>query len=105
MILYLRTQDRAALIEALTEAGMWQTDEDGARFQGQHPGDALVDIGTYTKGNGQFTEIDGLQVEQQVAIEGYHANLMIHGEVPEVLEKIRIPKPNNPRNVFAGVDN
>jgi hypothetical protein len=27
---------------------------------------------------------------------------MIHGEVPEVLEKIRIPRPKNTRNVFAG---
>ena len=181
-VLYLKAESRAARIEALTEAGMWQTydepvyeavetgeveewvrywhdgepytesrssvrellhdamealpvielsDEEalaylidkgvvtkevtsepvvkqtqtGTRqvsvFKSIHPGDALVDIGTYTKGNGVFTEINGEKVEQQVAIEGYHANLMIHGDVPEVLEKISIPRPNNPKNVFA----
>jgi len=100
-VLYLKTPSRSALIEALTEARMWHTDGDGARFKGQHPGDALVDIGTIHTGTGQYVEIDGMQVEQQEPIEGYHANLMIHGDVPEVLEAISIPTPGNQRNVFA----
>jgi hypothetical protein len=102
MILYLKTTSRAALIDALIEAGMWHEVEGVAMFKSAHPGDALVDIGTIYTGTGQFIEIDGMQVEQQVAIEGYHANLMLHGEVPEVLEAISIPRPGNPRNVFAG---
>jgi hypothetical protein len=71
------------------------------RFKPSHPGDALVDIGTIYTGTGQYIEVEGMQVEQQVAIEGYHANLMLHGDVPEALETMSI-KPKHAKEVFAG---
>lgn len=139
--IYLKAPSRAALIAALEAAGMWQTDSEGSRFQGPHPGDALDEIGTIYRGTGVFIErwtyfglfyaedgktpvdyqtfdhelfaeeLDSFQasleshetVEQQEPVEGYHANLLLHGEVPEAIEGIKIAAPSTPRRVFAGV--
>lgn len=73
-------------------------------FKPAHPGDALDEIGTIYRGTGKFSEIDGEQVEQQEAVEGYHANLLLHGGVPDALKAIQITTPATPRRVFAGVN-
>ena len=80
---YLKTADRQELIDALTVAGMWVEDEDGSRFKQATMGDALDEIGTIQNAT------------------GYHANLLLHGELPEVISLLTIPTPANPVRVWA----
>ena len=80
---YLKAASREALIAALTAAGMWRED----RFFPATRGDALDEIGTI--------QSDG------VAVVGYHANLMLHGEFHAELAVIEIPAPANPVRVWA----
>lgn len=97
MIRYLKATDRAALLAALGD--LWDSERE--QFHGPNPADALVDIGTIYQGTGQFVEVEGVQVEQQETIPGYHANIMLHGEIPKDIEDISIV-PEKPRFVFAG---
>lgn len=103
MIYYLKADTRSALLAALGD--LWDAERE--QFYSPNPDDALVICGgngTLYQGTGQFTTIDGMQVEQQEPIPGYHANLMLHGAIPASVEEIRIPKPASPKFVFAGVE-
>lgn len=93
---YLKTNDRQELIDALTVAGMW---EDG--FKQATMGDALDEIGTVQKPTGNTLTVDGMEVPEMTPVPGYHANLLLHGELPEVLSLLTIPTPANPVRVWA----
>ena len=94
-ICYLKSDSRAALLEAL---GDWW-DEEREHFCGPHPGDALHVIGAmYTQ---PPVDAEGVPLTPPELIPGYHANLMLHGDVPEAVEAIRIV-PGNPRVIFGG---
>lgn len=95
-ICYLKADSRAALLAAL---GDWW-DAEREHFHGPHPGDALHVIGAmYTQ---PPVDEEGNPETPPEALPGFHANLMLHGEIPAAIEAIRISKPENPRFVFAG---
>ena len=100
-VLYLRASDRPAMMAALQAAGMWISDAEGERFKGLTPGDALDEIGAIYSPTGNTITVDGEQVPEMALVPGYHANLLVCGEVPDLA--IAIPRPANPRRVFAGV--
>jgi len=86
-ILYLKTDTREALINILTNVGMWENDGYKKRFQG----DELFERGTLYK------TID----EEQILMEGWHADLTLFGEIPPELEAICI-YPVAPKFIFGG---
>lgn len=94
MILYLRADNESALFAAL---GDWWQDN---HFNTGNPGDALVVIGTlYTQ---PPVDEEGNFITPPEALPGFHANLMLHGEIPASIEAIEIDKPAFPRFIFAG---
>jgi hypothetical protein len=97
-VIYLRANDEAEMEVILASCGMWNKG-----FVGQSPGDALDVIGPVYVAGASVKNGDGDTVEAQQLVPGYHANLLLMGDVPTALAEITIPAPVNPVRVFAGV--
>lgn len=99
-ILYLRASSREELIQVLTAAEMWTEDKVGSRFLPKTIGDTLDMIGIIYKETGETITVDGMTFPKTEPIPGYHANLILYGDIPSELESILISKPNNPVRVW-----
>lgn len=93
---YLKADSRADLIAALDAAGMWR---DG--FLPATIGDALDEIGTISRPTGATVMVDGIETQVMEPIPGYHANLLLHGDLPAAFAAIVIQAPANPVRVWA----
>lgn len=95
--LFLKAESREGLIEVLKNSGMW--DE---QFKPITQGDAFDEIGLIYAPTGNTIETAMGPQPERAPIPGWHANMLLHGEVPEALEAISIPEPANPRRIFGG---
>lgn len=96
---YLRSPTEADMLVALHDAGILVT-------QGNET-HATCDISTvgiiYSETGRILIDGDGYEYSEVAPIDGWHVNLRVRGELtPEQLAILPIiPKPKNPRRVFA----
>jgi len=101
-MIYLKTENEEELTNTL---GCWTKvdQEDNEYIEYFSSTHSLDVIGTiYKETDNILTTKEGVEYNEMVAIDGYHANLDLHGEAfPESLESFVINKPNNPVRSFA----
>ena len=124
-MIYLKATDQETFNAALKTAGWsWdteyrvETDEEGnetitedvvkeagiATYTHSHSLDIIGIIHVPTEETTTVTHKDGTEFEVpvMVALDGYHANLLLHGEeLPEALADMVIEAPNSPVRRFA----
>ena len=70
--LYLKAGSKSAMTLALKTAGFIQDPDSGALY---HPDAALDVIGTIYQSTGEKVVVDGIELDVQAGIPGYHVNV------------------------------
>lgn len=107
-MIYLKATDKETLDQALVDAGWSNTNsEEEIVFEYYTHSHSLDVIGAIHVETGNTLTAEGLDGEtieypEMVAVEGYHANLLLHGEdLPASLELFVIEAPSTPHRKFA----
>jgi hypothetical protein len=105
---YLKFDTHEAAYSALVDAFGKSDDNLPILSSGTHAVDV---VGVIYRPTGETKEVrtwseylkgeEKTTVEVMEAIEGYHVNIRVKGELPSVLEPYEIATPNAPKRVFA----
>jgi len=105
-MIYLRASSKEVFDTAIREAG-WVTTQDDVEFpvlySHTHSVDVIGNIHAETGETITIADEEGdVLVNETALIEGYHANVLLHGEdLPSSLEPLVIPTPNSPHRRFS----
>lgn len=104
-MIFLKATNKEAFEQAMIDAG-WVTDDDEgnqviAPYSPTHSVDIIGEIAQPT-GNMITDEMTGQEVPEMAIIDGWHANVLLHGEnLPEPLAAFEISAPATPVRRFA----
>ena len=96
--LYLKADSEPELTSALMAAGFSVDEESGALY---HPAAALDVIGTIYQSTGETVVVEGIELDEQAGIPGYHVNVRTTSEtLAASLESFRT-YPETPVRVWV----
>ena len=101
-MIYIKTQNEEELLNAIyCWTSMGSDDDEYIEYYSNTP--SLDVIGVIYKESGVILTLEsGIEYNEMVSIDGYHANLILHGEdLPAALSSFVIDKPNNRTREFV----